>query len=153
MQHIQVRRVAAEDLPAVAAIEARAFPGLNYPYFALRQLFDVHGEYMLAAVGPEGVHGYVLLAGSGNGRSWLLALAVDPVQREQGYGRRLLDAVLELSDDRELGATYVTVAPGNQPALRMYRAAGFRYAKWCSDHLGPGHDRILMVREAPGRES
>ncbi|MFB7459176.1 MULTISPECIES: N-acetyltransferase [unclassified Streptomyces] len=152
MHHGQVRHAAEGDLAAIAALEARAFPGLSYPYFALRQLFDVHGHHMLVSGdGGGGLHGYVLLAGDGNGRSWLLALAVDRTHRQQGHGRRLLDAVLGLADDRELGAVWLSVAPDNHPALRLYRTAGFCLAERRRDYLGPGQDRLVMVREVPRR--
>ncbi|MGW7525771.1 GNAT family N-acetyltransferase [Streptomyces sp. NPDC054783] len=159
MQHVQVRHAVEGDLAAIAALEARAFPGLSYPYFALRQLFDVHGHHMLVTAGAGGLYGYTLLAGDGdgdgdgdgNGRSWLLSLAVDRTHRQQGHGRRLLDAVLSLADDRGLGAVWLSVAPDNHPALRLYQASGFRLAERRRDYLGPGQDRLVMVRAAPLR--
>ncbi|MFE8947060.1 GNAT family N-acetyltransferase [Streptomyces sp. NPDC007856] len=144
----QVRHAVEGDLAAIAALEARAFPGLSYPYFALRQLFDVHGHHMLVTAGARGLYGYALLAGDGNGRSWLLSLAVDRTYRQQGHGRRLLDAVLSLADDRGLGAVWLSVAPDNHPALRLYQASGFCLAERRRDYLGPGQDRLVMVRAA-----
>lgn len=152
MQHGRVRPAAERDLAAIAALEARAFPGLSYPYFTLRQLFDVHGRHMLVAADDGGLYGYVLLAGDGNGRSWLLALAVDRTHRQQGHGRCLLDAVLDLADDREAREVWVSVAPDNHPALRLYQAAGFcPTEQQYHDYFGPGQDRLMMVREVPRR--
>jgi ribosomal-protein-alanine N-acetyltransferase len=153
MQHEQVRHAVEGDLTAIAALEARAFPGLSYPYFALRQLFDVHGHHMLVTADTAGLYGYALLAGdgNGNGRSRLLSLAVDRAYRQQGHGRRLLDAVLGLADDRGLGAVWLSVAPDNHPALRLYQASGFCLAERRRDYLGPGQDRLVMVRSAPLR--
>lgn len=151
LQHGQVRPAVERDLAAIAALDARAFPGLSYPYFTLRQLFDVHGRHMLVAADAGGLYGYVLLAGDGNGRSWLLALAVDRTHRQQGHGRRLLDAVLDLADDREPCAVWVSVAPDNHPALRLYQAAGFCLAEQYRDYFGPGQDRLVMAREVHRR--
>ncbi|WUH95235.1 GNAT family N-acetyltransferase [Streptomyces sp. NBC_00433] len=151
MQQGAVRHAAEDDLAAVADLEARAFPGLNYPYFALREMFDVHGHHMLVAGDPGVLHGYALLASGRNGQSWLLSLAVDLAHRRQGHGRRLLDAVLSLADDGGLGAVRLTVAPDNHPALRLYHESGFCLAERRRDYLGPGHDRLVMVRAAPGR--
>lgn len=151
MQHRQVRPAVERDLTAIAALDARTFPGLSYPYFTLRQLFDVHGRHMLVAADARGLYGYVLLAGDGNGRSWLLALAVDHTHRQQGHGRRLLDTVLNLADDREPCPTWVSVAPDNHPALRLYQAAGFRLTEQYRDYFGPGQNRLVMVRKVPRR--
>ena len=74
MQHRQVRPAVERDLTAIAALDARTFPGLSYPYFTLRQLFDVHGRHMLVAADARGLYGYVLLAGDGNGRSWRVGI-------------------------------------------------------------------------------
>ncbi|MEE4543042.1 N-acetyltransferase [Streptomyces sp. V4-01] len=146
-----VRRAVEGDLAAIAALEACAFPGLSYPYFVLRQLFDVHSHLMLVTAGAEGLRGYVLLAGDGGGQSWLLSLAVHRSHRRQGHGRRLLDAVLGLADDRGLGAVRLSVEPDNHPALRLYHAAGFCLVERRPGYLGSGHDRLLMAREAPRR--
>ncbi|MGW7542719.1 GNAT family N-acetyltransferase [Streptomyces sp. NPDC054770] len=151
MRHGQVRHAVEDDLAAIAALEARAFPGLSYPYFALRQLFDVHGHHMLVTAGAGELYGYVLLGGDGNGRLWLLSLAVDCAYRQQGHGRRLLDAVLSLADTRRLGTVWLSVAPDNHPALRLYQASGFRLAEQRPDYFGPGQDRLVMVRAAPLR--
>ncbi|OAR25182.1 hypothetical protein A8W25_05885 [Streptomyces sp. ERV7] len=151
MRDGQVRQAVEGDLAAIAALEARAFPGLSYPYFALRQLFDVHGHHMLVSAGTGGLYGYALLAGDGSGRSWLLSLAVERTHRQRGHGRSLLDAVLSRADDRGLGAVWLSVAPDNHPALRLYEASGFCLVERHSDYLGPSQERLLMVRAAPLR--
>jgi glycosyltransferase involved in cell wall biosynthesis/GNAT superfamily N-acetyltransferase len=55
----------------------------------------------------------------------LLSMAVAPVARRRGVGRRLVEQLLQWSRARGLSAMTVVVASGNDPAIRLYNECGF----------------------------
>jgi ribosomal protein S18 acetylase RimI-like enzyme len=77
----------------------------------------------------------------------LLAVAVDPVRRGRGTGRMLVERFLE--ESRALGATSATVVLGseNQPAMNLYRRAGFSSQRTFEMHRGT--TSVLMRRDEP----
>lgn len=56
----------------------------------------------------------------------LARLIVDPARRRVGIGRRLVDELLAIATSSGRSACIIRVAPGNDGALALYRAAGFR---------------------------
>jgi ribosomal protein S18 acetylase RimI-like enzyme len=75
---------------------------------------------------------------------WLLALAVRAGYRGRGYGRALTNATLALLRSHGVCTTYLTVAPSNAAAMGLYRSVGFTVLREAKDHLGAGHDRVIM---------
>ncbi|MEZ5913299.1 MAG: GNAT family N-acetyltransferase [Paracoccaceae bacterium] len=71
------------------------------------------------------------------GEAELLTLAVAPAMRRQGLGGRLLSRFED--EARRLGATqaFLEVAADNQPALALYRGAG-----WEDAGRRPGYFRL-----------
>jgi ribosomal-protein-alanine N-acetyltransferase len=71
-------------------------------------------------------------------------VAVDPRQRRQGLGRRVLGALL--SDAHRRGATCATleVASGNSPALALYTRLGFRTAGVRRGYYRDGEDALIQ---------
>ncbi len=56
----------------------------------------------------------------------ILSIAVDPKRQGQGLGRALLDLHLRRLAGLGARAVFLEVEEGNEPALRLYRRAGFR---------------------------
>ena len=56
----------------------------------------------------------------------LARLIVDPARRRTGVGRLLVAELLTLAQTSGRSACIIRVAPGNNGALALYRAAGFR---------------------------
>jgi len=76
-------------------------------------------------------------------------LGVDPDRRRQGIARALLDAALELA--RQRGARKITlrVLGSNDPALRLYRSAGYQVEGVLKDEffLGGAYvDDMILAR-------
>jgi ribosomal protein S18 acetylase RimI-like enzyme len=101
-----------------------------------------HSEFPLspAAVAswsddPE-VRAFLLMAGStpiAYGELWLdetevelARLIVAPAHRDQGNGRRLVEALAELAREHDTGLICLRVHPGNDGAARLYRKIGFQ---------------------------
>lgn len=120
---ISIRKMKAEDVPQIAALEAACF---SAPWDASSLAAELENPLSLWLTAAEGqtVAGYI---GSQSvlGEADMMNLAVAPSHRRQGIARAL---VLELI--RELTAAGVTcltleVRAGNAPALALYESLGF----------------------------
>jgi ribosomal protein S18 acetylase RimI-like enzyme len=87
--------------------------------------------------------GYALLTWGfdlefGGRDAFLTEIFVRPEARRGGLGRALLDAVLRAAREAGAGAVHLGVYPDNEPALALYRAAGFTRIPrdFYSRHLG-----------------
>lgn len=72
----------------------------------------------------EGPGGFVL-GRAVAGEAELLTIAVLPLQRRKGLGRRLLQAFLQDARARGAEAAFLEVAADNPAAIGLYLAAGF----------------------------
>lgn len=57
--------------------------------------------------------------------SFLTEVYVIPDRRRTGLGRRLIDEVLRVAKDNGAGAVHLGVYADNEPAVALYRGAGF----------------------------
>jgi ribosomal protein S18 acetylase RimI-like enzyme len=78
----------------------------------------------------------------------LAELAVAPGHRRRGHGGRLLDALLARSR-----RVTVTVAPGNDAALALYRSRGFERVGHRPDAFADGAALVLARTTRAGRPS
>jgi ribosomal-protein-alanine N-acetyltransferase len=142
---LRVRTVAEEDLPRLALLDQAIFVGAAYPYFVLRQLFDVHGDRFLVLDHGAAMSGYVLAATVPGGEvSWILGLGVLKQYRGLGYGRVLLAEMLRLLTADEVGKVRLSVEPHNAEAIALYRSLGFSEVGRRDDYFGRGGDRLIM---------
>lgn len=56
----------------------------------------------------------------------VLTIAVAPEERGYGIGRQLFDELMRRLYFERVGSVFLEVDEGNQPALALYRRAGFR---------------------------
>ncbi len=66
--------------------------------------------------------------------------------RTVGVGTALLRAVIGALEERSVRRFCLTVAPGNTPAMELYRAEGFVQESFRPDYFGDGEDRFVMKR-------
>ncbi len=76
----------------------------------------------------------------GDERAHLVLLAVQPVQRRRGIGRRLVDWLLESAVTAGMASVHLELRADNEAARRFYRALGFS-------------ETVLMPRYYNGREA
>lgn len=75
--------------------------------------------------------GYVLITTkakddlTGERQAYILDIAVKPGHRARGIATRLLERAEEYAKDRGLRYIGLTVAPGNEPALKLYQKLGY----------------------------
>ncbi len=139
------RSAVVDDLPAIAELESSEFEPLAYPYFALRQLFDVHGSHWVVADLGGQVCGYALVAVGPARSAWLIGLAVAAHCRGRGLGRLLLDRAVAGCRADEVDAVFITVRPSNAPAANLYKESGFTWAGYEDQYFGAGEPRELLV--------
>ncbi|MFI6853030.1 GNAT family N-acetyltransferase [Streptomyces sp. NPDC050416] len=139
-----MRSATEEDLPSLAQLDRDVFGDAAYPFFVLRQLFDV-GHTLVAAQDGDELCAYALASVKG-GEGWLLSLAVAPRHRGHGVGRSLLLHMLLHLRSRLVRKVVLTVEPSNTTAMTLYQSLGFT----CEDapredYFGPGESRLLMT--------
>ena len=140
---MEIRPARAEDIPAVASLEAETFPDGASAEFLEKVRSD--GGAVLAAAGGETLIGYAWYqlvldeAYVGN-------VAVAEGFRCRGVGAALVRAML--TDAKERGASFLTleVRQSNAPARRLYERCGFETVSVRKDYYErPREDAVLMT--------
>ncbi|MBN2628979.1 MAG: ribosomal protein S18-alanine N-acetyltransferase [Rhodobacteraceae bacterium] len=84
------------------------------------------------------------------GEAELLTLAVDPAQRRQGMGARLMDGFLAQGRARGAETAFLEVAASNAAALSLYQQAGFgvagRRKRYYAAPDGTFDDALILTR-------
>ncbi|MFI9505756.1 GNAT family N-acetyltransferase [Nocardia sp. NPDC052566] len=138
------RLAARADLDPVAQIEAERFGEHSYPYFALRQLFDLHQATWLVAEADGRVLGYVLIALAPQRRAWLLSLAVAADSAGHGLGTELVRQALRKCRSLDVASVLITVRPTNEAAYTIYQREGFEWADHEERYFGAGEPRDVL---------
>ena len=156
---VTIRPAAEHDVGALHRVDRLVFGRLAYPYFALRQLMDVHARHCVVADDGSRLIGYCLGALSARPKvGWILGLGVLPDARGAGYGRELVgEAVRRIVAD---GAREVRlfVDPDNIVAIHVYERLGFQVCGFRPHYFGPEADRMIMTNAryrlptAPGED-
>jgi ribosomal-protein-alanine N-acetyltransferase len=80
------------------------------------------------------------------GDGWFVSLGVDPVQRRQGLGRRLVAAALEKAEQAGITTVRLTVEPDHEVAVGLYDSMGFQPEVFDQNYFGGDGGRLVMVR-------
>lgn len=139
------RRMVVDDVARVASIEAEAFtsPWRSDTFHTL--LRRPGAELWVLEDAAVGVVAYAVL--------WcildqaeLANIAVTSGHRRRGYGRRLLDLMLNVARERGVKSVYLEVRASNHGAATLYRDFGFTHLGVRRDYYdSPVEDAILMV--------
>lgn len=118
---MRLRKMTAADLPEVLRIENQ-----NYQFPWSEDVFaDCFraGYSCWVCVESDKVLGYSILS-IGAGEAHVLNVSVDPVEQNQGIGRKMLENLIEVA---RAGADtiFLEVRPSNPVALSLYQKIGF----------------------------
>jgi ribosomal-protein-alanine N-acetyltransferase len=147
---VRTERLRWWDLDEVLAIERHAFAA-DRPWTPEQLWSELAGvpdtrHYVVARrVDRDPVCGYAGMS-VGPDTGDLLTLAVAPTQRRGGVGRLLLDAVLAEASRRRLVEVLLEVRVDNEPALGLYRSAGFELLTRRRGYYADGTDGCVMRR-------
>ncbi len=147
---LQIRSLAYSDLPAVAAIERRAFPTpWSIAMFVLE--LSKPTTLCLAAARDGELVGYTVC--SRYDKVWhVMNIAVAPEARRQGIASALLRELYARAGDERAQFT-LEVRRSNQAAIDLYHRDGFRVAglrrRYYADN---GEDALIMWRTPATRE-
>ncbi|WP_417688593.1 ribosomal protein S18-alanine N-acetyltransferase [Roseibium sp.] len=118
-----------DDLTRLAEIHSRSFTH-SWDEEELSRLMDQAGVFVLVirrpvALGSRKVLGFIMIR-TVAGEAEILTIAVDPKNRGEGLARQLLrEALFRLYSER-CEALFLEVDAANEPALKLYKSAGFR---------------------------
>ncbi|WP_235029276.1 GNAT family N-acetyltransferase [Streptomyces sp. 3213.3] len=143
---MRIRIPVENDLPALAHLDAEAFPAEPYPFYVLRQFFDLYHDHLLVLADGDTLYGYIIATWPRNGVSWILSLGIAPDRQGQGLGRLLMAELLMQLRSERVHKVHLTVDPDNDRAVALYRHLGFTpIGDVHKDYFGPGEHRILMT--------
>lgn len=145
---IQIEAATTAAIPAIAALDAASYRNDSYNPGFLYQALMQWPQGLWVATSNNETLGYALIApGQDAPEAWLMAVVVAEQARGQGLGRKLCKACIERARLANYTRLYLTVAPDNQPAIRLYQTLGFESLELQPDALGPGiHRRIMRLQ-------
>ena len=118
----QLRAMREADLPAVMAIENRAY-AFPWTQGVFRDcLLAHHPSWVLLEDGI--IIGYAVLSIAAD-EAHVLNLCTAPEVQGRGHGRRLLRALMQLARGRGAHRVFLEVRPSNAPAIALYHDEGF----------------------------
>jgi ribosomal-protein-alanine N-acetyltransferase len=116
------RPMTPSDLPTVVALEAVS----QFTPWSERNFRDALGAGNLGLVALQaGVLVAMAVLQMGAGDAELLTMAVLPTLRRRGIGRALLAELVVCATAYGAGAIWLEVRVSNEPAIALYRTAGF----------------------------
>ena len=151
---ITVRLAQPRDAHAIALMSRDLVEsGLGWKYDAARVLRAMRDPDTLAPVACDGgrIAGFAFME-FGEERAHLVLLAVRPVHRRLGIGRRLLDWLLESARTAGIASLHLELRTGNEAAQRFYRAMGFDETIVVPGYYRGREAALRMIRvlRAPG---
>ena len=144
----------SRDLAEVMTVMESAFDprfGEAWTRSQCAGILPMHGVSLMVARsdGSDDIAGFSLYR-TVSDEAELLLLAVSPDHRRRGIGTMLLDHFMDAARDYGAGRVHLEVREGN-PALGMYRAAGFTLAgrrrKYYRGSDGTQFDALTLARK------
>jgi len=144
---IQFRRVSAEDVAAVVAIEANVDEPKTYgrPLTLQAALTEIErAAYYLVMKGGQSI-GTAAFEFRSDGAAYLSNIALLPGYRNQGFGREVVAFLL--SQCVSAPRIELVTHPENLVALSLYRSFGFTVGGRSDNHFGDGEPRLILSRD------
>jgi GNAT superfamily N-acetyltransferase len=143
MPATQILRASDYPIDKLATAFTRGFEQYFLPHamtpeaMAERVIYqDVVLEGSFILEDEDGPAGLALLSARGE-RGWCCALGVAAAYRGSGYGRILMERLVEEARLRQLKEMWLEVFTQNTPAFQLYQSLGFRIERDLTDYAGP----------------
>lgn len=152
---VRIRPADEDDLPALADLEAAAFPDPGSPAWSrgllASELAQATALMLVAVSASRGeVVGYASFRRVGR-ESELLRVAVAPRERGRGIGRRLIENGLARLREERVTTCFLEVRPTNTPALALYERLGFARISRRRRYFPDGSDALVLEVEIEPR--
>ncbi|RUO19962.1 GNAT family N-acetyltransferase [Aliidiomarina iranensis] len=142
---MHIRSVTSADIPALTALEYQHYKAEGYPEAFLFQAYRQWPQMLWLASDNSVVAGYVLCApGAGSSEAWIMSALVAADYRGLGVGSALMGHALSHLTDQGFSTIYLSVAPTNTGALKLYQKLGFVVLEQKDNYLGAGEHRLIM---------
>lgn len=142
MPATQILRASAYTMDKLATAFNRGFeqyfvPNVLTPETMAERVFyqDVLLDASFVLEGEDGPAGLALLSVRAE-RSWCCALGVAAAYRGAGYGRILMERLIEEARQRDLKEMWLEVYTQNTVAFQLYQSLGFRIERELTDYAG-----------------
>ena len=145
-----VRRVRADDIPAILEIETASFGSDAYDRKLFAEYTRTCGDLFLVALAGTKVVGYAItcLCAARTGiRAELISLAVLPSVRGKGAAPALMESILRRLRLRRVSRFALTVNVMNNRAIAFYKKYGFRKLRRVPRYYEDGADGFLFVKD------
>jgi ribosomal-protein-alanine N-acetyltransferase len=145
-----VRRVRADDIPAILEIETASFGPDAYDRKLFAEYTRTCGELFLVALAGTKVVGYAitcLCAAKTGIRAELVSLAVHPSVIGKGAAPALMDSILRRLKLRRVSRLGLTVNVMNNRAIAFYKKYGFRKFRRVPHYYEDGADGFRFVKD------
>lgn len=124
---MKIRRFSIEDTEAVVALwkECDLVVPWNDPYKDIQRKLKVDADMFLVGEVPDGIVATVMGGYEGH-RGWINYLAVSPRHRGEGLGRRLIERLEVLFEDKGCPKINLQVRETNREIIAFYEAMDYR---------------------------
>jgi len=123
---MQVRRLTLVDCQAVADLESQLFDG-RFTADDVRRMLNKPAFFGAVVPAPDNkaeINAYILAMIS-NGYADIIAIGTRKKMQRCGYGRLILQDLIDGAKDRQVENITLEVASDNLPAISLYESAGF----------------------------
>lgn len=124
-------------------IERASFGRLAYSRGMFRELHERCGRLFFTAWRGRRIAGYIVACAE-SGEAEIVSIAVDPAARRSGIGNALIERLLDELAAAGAARVALMVRTDNLPAMRFYRAFGFRRVGLAPGYYEDGADAYLM---------
>ncbi len=141
---IEIRRMEAGDIGAVAAIEADSF-SIPWTPNGFKTALDRRDTIFFVAERKGEILGYVGFYISID-EADITNIAVAKTERRQGIGRSLMENVKSVCEKKGVRMIGLEVRAGNEPAKELYSGMGFKEVGVRKDfYRCPTEDACVMI--------
>ena len=145
------RQLTLDDCQAVANLETQLFGG-RFDAAGLAKFLGKPAFYgaVLPAPGmPTTIHAYCL-AHITPMQADIIAIGTDKTKQGQGFGRIILQHLIEVTAQHDVAEITLEVAADNVPARRLYHTCGFHISGIRKNYYCRGENRcdaLIMLRQ------
>jgi ribosomal-protein-alanine N-acetyltransferase len=144
---INLRPMYDDDVSGVVEIENHSY---DFPWSAgiVRDCLRV-GYCCWVLEGPGGLDGYGIMSVAVS-ECHILNLCVRNTARGNGFGRLMLEQLLQLGRKHSATTAFLEVRPSNSVAIQLYRTAGFNEVGLRRNYypvFGGREDALILARE------